>query len=110
MIRPITDTLRLLENGTLLDSLSERMNELVKLVDSTGKPGELVLSLKVKRVGSSAIGVTPTVKVKTPVEKPEESLLYPTPEGNLTMDHPKQQKLALTVAESGRPESFQHAS
>ena len=108
-IRPITDTLRLLEGGTLLDTLSDKMADLVKQVDTTDKPGELVLRLKVKRVSSAAIGVVPTYELKVPKEKPEETLLYPTPEGNLTQDHPKQQKLALQPVEDTRPSNFQKA-
>jgi hypothetical protein len=109
-VRPITDTLRLLEGGTLIDSLSEKLNNLVKHVYETGKPGEIILKLKVKRVSGSALGITPTVEVKVPKEKPDETLLYATPDGNLTTEHPKQRSLELQAVANDRPEKFQAAS
>jgi len=107
--RPITDTLRLLEGGTFLDTISDKLNDLVKTVDESGKPGEMIIKLKLKRVSGSALGITPIVEVKTPKEKPDETLLYATPEGNLSQDHPKQQKLALEAVDSGRPATFHQA-
>lgn len=109
-VRPITDTLRLLEGGTFLDTISDKLNALVKTVDETGKPGELILKLKIKRVSGSALGITPTIEVKTPKEKPDETLLYATPEGNLSQDHPKQRNLELQAVGDDRPAKFQSAS
>lgn len=108
-VRPITDTLRLLEGSTFLDTCSDKLNELVKIVDSTGKPGELTIKLKIKRVSGSALGITPLIEVKTPKEKPDETLLYATVEGNLTQDHPKQQKLDLKAVDTDKPAVFHTA-
>lgn len=45
MIRPITDTLRHLEAGCLIDEASEKLSELVLAVDSTGKAGSITITL-----------------------------------------------------------------
>ena len=47
--RPITDTLRLLDEGAFLDRCSEQMAALVRGVEDTGKAGKLVITLEVKR-------------------------------------------------------------
>lgn len=107
--RPITDTLRLLEGGTFLDTCSDEMANLVKQVENTGKSGELVIRLKVKRVTAATVGVIPTCEAKVPKEKPDEMLFYPTVEGNLSIDNPKQQKLDLKPVESGKPSEFKQA-
>ena len=41
--RPITDTLRLLDEGAFLDRCSEQMAALVRGVEDTGKAGKLVI-------------------------------------------------------------------
>jgi len=109
MARPITDTLRLLEGGTFLDKCSDEMTNLVKQVESTGKGGEIVIRVKVKRVTASTVGLIPTCETKIPKEKPDEMLFYPTPDGNLSIDNPKQQKLDLKPVETGKPSEFKQA-
>jgi len=95
MARPITDTLRLLDEGAFLDRCSERMAELVCGVEATGKAGKLVITLEVKRGTKGAMLIRPEVTTKVPETKAEPTMLWATPEGNLTLDNPKQQKLDL---------------
>lgn len=96
--RPITDTLRLLNDGMFLDECSEAMAALVKGVDDTGKAGTLTIKLALKKSGG-AIELIPTVTAKTPEPKPDSTLLWATVEGNLSVDNPAQRKLDLKVAE-----------
>ena len=98
MARPITETLRLLQGGLFLEQCSEQLAELVKGVDDTGKPGKLVITLALKK-SSGAIEIVATVTNKTPEPKPDSDLLWPTVEGNLSIDNPHQRKLDLRVAE-----------
>jgi hypothetical protein len=95
MARPITDTLRLLDEGAFIDRCSERMAKLVRAVEDTGKAGKLVITLEVKRGTKGAMLIRPEVATKVPEAKPEPTMLWSTPEGNLTADNPKQQKLDL---------------
>jgi hypothetical protein len=110
MSKPFAENMRYVQGGTFMDGLADQLSELITTVDTHGKPGELILKIKVKRVSGSALGITPTIELKLPKEKPDESLLYATPEGNLSPDHPKQQSLGLQVAPSDRPASFQTAA
>lgn len=95
MIRPITDTLRLLEGGAFLDRASEQLAALVKGIEDTGKSGRLTIQLDLKQVSGGAISITPSCSTKVPEVKPDSTLLWATVEGNLSLDNPRQQKLDL---------------
>ena len=103
-IRPITDTLRLLDGGAFLDQASEWLSKLVKGVEETGKSGRLVITLDLKQVSGGAISITPTVATKVPEPKPDSTLLWATVEGNLSIDNPHQQKLDLRAVEQPKGE------
>src|SRR5258706_3598690 len=98
-VRPITDTLRLLQGGVFLDLCSEKLAESVKAVDETGKAGKLTITLDLKRA-SGAIAITAKVTNKVPEDKADDDLLWPTVEGNLSLDNPNQQKLDLRQVET----------
>lgn len=96
MIRPITDTLRHIGGGVFIDIASDKLAELVAAVDSTGKSGSIDLKIKMKKATrGGAMHITGTVKLNKPAEEPMEAMLFATPEGNLTVDDPHQQKLDL---------------
>lgn len=107
-IRPITDTLRLLDGGAFLDNASEELAQLVRRVDETGKAGQLTIKLEVKRASAGAISIVPAVTAKVPEPKPDPTLLWATVEGNLTTDNPRQQKLDLRQVETAKPAELRH--
>lgn len=107
-IRPITDTLRLLDGGAFLDRCSEELSTLVKAVETTGKTGKLSISLDLKTVGNGAVQITPKVSASVPEPKPDTTLLWATVEGNLVLDNPNQQKLDLRQVET-RPSELRSA-
>ena len=74
-IRPITDTLRLLQGGLFLDTCSEQLAELVKGVDETGKAGKLMITLDLKK-SSGAIEIVAKVTNRTPEPKADGDLLW----------------------------------
>lgn len=92
--RPITDTLRMLQGGVFIESCSDQLAELVRGVDDTGKAGKLVITLALKK-SAGAIEIVATCTNKTPEAKPDSDLLWPTVEGNLSVDNPHQRKLDL---------------
>lgn len=96
-IRPITDTLRLLQGGVFLDECSELLAEVVRSVDETGKAGKLTITLDLKKSGG-ALAITAKATNKVPEAAPDADLLWATVEGNLTLDNPTQRKLDLRVA------------
>lgn len=96
MIRPITDTLRHIGGGVFIDIASDKLAELVAAVDATGKSGSIDLKIKMKKATrGGAMHITGTVKLNKPAEEPMEAMLFATPDGNLTVDDPNQQKLDL---------------
>ncbi len=98
-VRSITDTLRALRGGAFLDEASDMLADLVKTVDSSGKPGKLTMELTVKRAGrgSTAMIVADKLELKKPKEEASVTTLFGTPEGNLLAEDPRQQRLELTV-------------
>jgi hypothetical protein len=94
-IRPLTDTLRYLQGGTFLDEASEQLAELVSAVDATGKGGKITLEISVKKMSKGACGVVGKIRLSKPLEAPDATLMFPTPEGNLLTEDPRQQKLEL---------------
>ncbi len=102
-IKPITETLRHVRCGQLLDEASEALAEVVKAVDITGKSGKVTIELQVKKLSrSGALEIVDKVTHKIPTEAPVTTMMYPTPEGNLITEDPRQQKLDLkTVRASG---------
>ena len=96
MIRPITDTLRHIGGCVFIDIASDKLAELVAAVDATGKSGSIDLKIKMKKATrGGAMHITGTVKLNKPAEEPMEAMLFATPDGNLTVDDPNQQKLDL---------------
>lgn len=99
MAKPIIDTLRLLQGGTFLEECSDKLAEIVKGVDETGKAGKLTITLDIKKVGAT-VGVTAKVSDKTPEEAPDPDYFYPTVEGNLSLNNPNQRSLDLRAPDS----------
>ncbi len=104
--RPITDTLRHIGGGVFVDTASDKLAELVSAVDSTGKAGRLDLTITVKKASrGGAMLLVGKVRMTKPAEEPMEAMLFATPEGNLVVDDPHQQKLDLKTvpADSRQP-------
>jgi hypothetical protein len=95
MPRPILETLHHLEGGVFLNDAADGLSEIVKAVDATGKPGKITLEITVRKAMSSALAIKGKVTVKLPPETPLEALMFPTPEGNLLTEDPRQGKLPL---------------
>lgn len=93
-IRPITDTLRLLQGGLFIDKCSDLLAETVRSVEETGKAGKVTITLDIKR-NAGALSVLGKVTNKVPEPTPDADLLWATPEGNLVVDNPNQRKLDL---------------
>lgn len=49
-MKPITDTMHHIGNGFFIDTASEKMAELVKRVNESGKPGKIDLTISVKKL------------------------------------------------------------
>ncbi len=98
MPRPLLETLHHLEGGAVLSEAADQPAEIVKKVDVTGKPGKLTLTISVRKAMSTALALKGKIAVTLPPEAPVEALLFPTPEGNLLTEDPRQGKLPLAAA------------
>lgn len=102
MSKPINENLRdvRVENESgdlipLLDYAGEQFADLIMAIVSTNKAGTLTLRVDVKPSTAGAMAVKASVNIKKPKGLPPESLLWPTPEGNLMADDPRQSRLEL---------------
>lgn len=101
-VRPFVDTLRELRNGHTLDDLAEQLNDLVRAVRTTGKGGEITLSIKVNPASkgdTDTLMLNDTIKVKSPELDRASTLFFATVENNLSRQHPKQGKLELEAVD-----------
>lgn len=91
--RPFIDTLVALRYGTLNDDLTTELHDLVNRCTATGKVGELTLKLKLRPGKGGQIEIEDSVSVKAPKEERPTSIMFATPEGNLTREDPRQMKI-----------------
>ncbi len=91
----ILQTISSLHAGLLADEANDKLQDLVKAVDSTGKAGTITITLSVRKATAGALAVKGKVTSKLPAEPDLEALLFPTPEGNLLTEDPRQQKLDI---------------
>jgi len=95
-LKPITETLRHVRSGLLITEASEQLAEVVRAVENTGKAGKLVIELQVKKLSrSGALEIIDKVTSKVPAEATLTTMMYPTPDGNLITEDPRQAKLDL---------------
>lgn len=102
MTKPIQENIRSVriedENGDLvpvLDAAGEQFSDMVKSVVQTSKAGKLTITIDVKPSTAGALAVKASITAKKPKGLPPESLLWPTPDGNLLAEDPRQTKLDL---------------
>ncbi len=93
MKRPFTDTLAAMRFGELVDDLSTAMHELVDACSNTGKTGTLTLTIKIKPGKAGQMELVDEVKTKLPPPEKGTTLMFVTPEGNLTRTDPRQMLL-----------------
>lgn len=102
MGKPLNENLRNVrvetEEGDLLpimDVAGAKFSELVRAVTDNNKAGTLTLKISVKPSTAGTLAVKSEVAIKKPQGMPAESLLWPTPDGNLLAEDPRQAKLDL---------------
>lgn len=101
MRRSFVDTLRDVRAGKVIEDLDEQLQTLVQRVQSTIKPGKLTLEIDIKPLKGSAeaVIVKASVVMKAPSFDEAGTVLFPSPEGNLTRAMYRQPELpGLTLA------------
>lgn len=100
MSRSIIQTLNQINGGVLMHDFGEKLAELVQAVEITGKPGKITLELNLRKSTQLTMAASGAVKVTKPKEPLMETLLFPTPEGNLLTENPRQINLPLQVVQT----------
>ena len=103
MARPITDTLRGIAAGELVQEAGEQLRELVNQVSITEKGGSVAIKISVKPAGraSGAMEVSYEVKTTMPKMTRRSSVMWGTPEGDLLTSDPSQAELDLKSVNTG---------
>jgi len=109
-----------LQGGSFGGQIADTLRSVVQAVDETGKAGKVTVTLDIAKSAGGTISIVAKVTDKTPEPKPDADVYWPTPEGNLARDNPKQRKLDLKAVDEGRgalkktddepPRSFKSAS
>ena len=102
MAKPINENLKAVciatDDGDLIpvmDRAGALFSELIKAVTENNKAGTLTLKIAVKPSTAGTLAVKAEVTIAKPKGMPAESLLWPTPEGNLIAEDPRQMKLPM---------------
>lgn len=93
-MRNIAEVFSTLHGGAFSGECSDELRDLVKKVDETGKAGKLTITLDLKKAGG-ALSIEAKVTAKVPETKADADLLWPTVEGNLSLQNPAQRNLDL---------------
>lgn len=91
-MRAFQQQMALMRFGALNEELDASLSELLNAVGTTGRVGEITLTLKFKKNGEHQVEVFDDVKVKMPKAPRETSLLFLGEDG-LQREHPQQQTL-----------------
>jgi hypothetical protein len=101
-VKPFAAILQEIGKGALHAQLSDNLNELVRAVAETEKPGSLTLTIKVEPTkGMDTLTVSGNCTVKRPTEQ-SASIFFADGAGNLTRNDPRQSELPLRGLDSGR--------
>lgn len=110
MKRPdlFTHTINQLRYGQTAEELSEQIAECVNAARDTMKVAELTIKLKFKPEANGAqIFISDQIKAKVPKFQREATILFPTPEGNLQREDPRQTSIpGIRSVSEERPTEF----
>jgi len=97
MRRSFFETVRDLNNGKALLDCDEALHALVQAIQTTNKGGSLTLKVDIAPIKGStmAVSVKASVNSKEPEFEDVGTIMFPTPEGNLSRNNYRQQDLPL---------------
>lgn len=98
MSNNILETCRNIGGGRFIDEASDKLAELIRAVNDSGRAGKVQLEINVKKATrGGAMHVTGKVKLTRPAEEPMEAMLFADEDGRLLTEDPHQEKLDLRV-------------
>lgn len=99
-----THTVNTMDYGVTPEQLSDALAELLQAVRDTGKAGHVSLKLTVKpeSVANGQVSITPDIKLNAPQQPQGKSMMFMTPEGNLTREDPRQRSLKFESVDGAK--------
>ncbi|WP_373753621.1 hypothetical protein [Neisseria weixii] len=89
-----------IEDLKLNTELSEKLAEVIKAAELTGKVGAITIQLKFKTKGNTGqIEIQPIIKANIPEYERGTAIMFATSEGNLQLNDPRQLDLPLKQVE-----------
>lgn len=106
-MRPITDVLRDIRKGRVVEAASEALAEVVRGVLDTNKAGEVTIKLAVKPQGKGDNAVVMSVKLshKVPQADLPDALFFADLDGDLLRDDPTQTRMFADAVDRVDPKT-----
>lgn len=100
---PFTDVLSQIRKGLVVTELTEQLAALCEAVIDTGKPGEIVLKLKIKppRGDSCQVTLQPVISAKLPKADMPDGIFFVGAGGDLLRNDPDQKEMFAPVKADG---------
>lgn len=94
-MRPITDILREMRKGRIVDDATEALGEVVKAVDATNKPGSVTIKITVKpsKDGGWEKTLSAAIAQTVPRQDLPDAVFFSNADGNLVREDPDQRPL-----------------
>jgi len=92
MAQSLPDVLGLVRGGYALNDASKKLAEVIQAVKATGKPGEVILSIKISpdKTDDRIFTIKPSVKAKIPEKGYAEGHVFIDTNGRITKEDPAQ--------------------
>ena len=96
-MRLITDILREIRKGRPVEEATIALNDVVRAVDETGKPGSVTITLKISpaKHGGPEKTLTAEIKAKKPIAEIAPAVFFSDAEGDLFRFDPRQEEMEL---------------
>lgn len=91
------DTVDIIRTGQLSAELDTQLAEMIQAVQTTGKPGELTLKIKVKKSKSDQIEIADVVTCKMPQPERKVTYVFALENGAVSQSDPRQRALDLAI-------------
>lgn len=100
-----------LEYGKTKHELDQTLNECIRAAQATGKQAEITLKLSIKPSQSGAqVFITGDIKAKIPKFQREATIFFPTEDGDLKRNDPRQNTLPdMKIADDDKTTNYKIA-
>lgn len=109
-IRPFDEILRAINNGQLIDDLTDEMTAVISAIRATGKSGKISVTLSLHPRGSdnTQMEVRPSIKGVAPEMERRISLFYVNRDDGLQREDPRQNHLPGITSVVDANETIDH--